>query len=85
MLTLDQFSQLSPEAQLTYLWENCLYLACREEEESGVMKLYQVGSFFVEIRFRNLNEFEVIQAFQKPALLLPYVDQLDLAALLRTD
>lgn len=82
MLTLEQFSQLSPGEQLTYIWENCLCLAYREEE-SSLVKLYQVGCFFVEIRFRNMNEFYLVQAFQEPGRLLPYVDQLDLAALLR--
>ncbi|MBC7923894.1 MAG: hypothetical protein H7Z75_22700 [Ferruginibacter sp.] len=82
MRTLEEFDRLLPEAKLTCVWENGYHLASRLDNESVMVKMYQVGGFFVEIGFRSLNEFEIIHSFRDPVFLLPYVDQIDLNALL---
>lgn len=81
MRTLDEFNQLRPAAQLTYVWEQGYCLAARLDEAAGLVRIYQVGIFFVEIRFSTPADFEVLRAFQNPLYLQPYLDQIDLKAL----
>ena len=82
MRTLEEFNRLPPEARLTCIWEDGYHLASRLDQESVMVKMYQVGDFFVEIRFPGPDKFEVIHSFRHSVFLLPYVDQIDLNALL---
>lgn len=82
MRPLEAFNQLPPAAQLTCVWEHGYYLAERADEALGLVKIYQVGAFFVEIRFSAPSEFEILRAFRDPAYLQPYLDQIDLKTLL---
>lgn len=82
MRTLDEFNQLEPAAQLTYVWEQGYYLAARPDEAAGLVRMYQVGGFFVEIRFATPADFEILRAFHDPVYLQPYLDRIDLDGLL---
>ena len=82
MPTLAEFNRLSRPAQLLTTWEHGYYLAARADAKTGLVKLYQVGALFVEIHFRNSSDFDMLRAFQDPAYLQPYLDQVDLTALL---
>lgn len=79
---LAAFNQLPPPAQLTYVWEQGYCLAARPAGAAGLVRVYQVGAFFVEIHFPTPSDFEVLRAFHDPSYLQPYLDQIDLAALL---
>ncbi len=79
---LAAFNQLPPPAQLTYVWEQGYYLAARPVGAAGVVRVYQVGAFFVEIHFHTPSDFEILRAFHDPVYLQPYLDQVDLAGLL---
>jgi hypothetical protein len=81
MRTLEEFKRMPQAAQFMYVWENCYFLAERRENEATLIKLYQVGEFFVEIRFRLTLEFEIVRAFHDSVYLQPYLDQIDLPAL----
>lgn len=83
MRNLEQFNLLPPSVQLLYVWENCYYLAERVDEESVLVKMYQVETFFVEIRFRSPSQFELLRAFRNPLHLQPYLDQIDIKSLLK--
>ena len=82
MSALEAFSRLSRPAQLLYTWEHGYYLAARPAAGPGLVKLYQVGALFVEIHFSTPSEFDILRAFHDPIHLQPYLDQVDLAALL---
>ena len=82
MLTIEQFKCLPHQEQLTYIWENCVFLKSRTEANNLIIKLYFVGQFFVEIRFYSADQFQIIQAFESTNLLLPYVEAIDLSELL---
>ena len=79
---LAAFNQLPPPAQLTYVWEQGYCLAARPAGAAGLVRVYQVGFFFVEIHFSTPSEFEILRAFHDPVYLQPYLDQIDLAGLL---
>ncbi|WP_210521698.1 hypothetical protein [Hymenobacter terricola] len=79
---LAAFNELPPSAQLTYVWEQGYYLAARPAGAVGLVRVYQVGAFFVEIHFPNPSDFEILRAFHDPVYLQPYLDQIDLAGLL---
>ena len=79
---LAAFNQLPPAAQLTCVWEQGYCLAARPMGATGLVRIYQVGVFFVEIHFRTPSDFEILQAFYDPIHLQPYLDQIDLDALL---
>lgn len=79
---LAAFNQLPPPAQLTYVWEQGYYLAARPAGAAGLVRVYQVGAFFVEIYFPTPSDFEILRAFHDPVYLRPYFDQIDLAGLL---
>ncbi len=81
MVTLDKFNQLRPAAQLTHVWEQGYYLAERLDEAAGLVRMYQVNAFFVEIHFPTPTDFEILRAFHGPIHLQPYLDQIDLNAL----
>lgn len=83
MLTIEQYNKLSYQEQLDYIWENCLFLESRWEGGKHIVKLYHVGLFFVEIRFYNPDDFQVIHVFDRMDLLFPYVEQIDLRELLK--
>ncbi|MFD1872653.1 hypothetical protein [Hymenobacter bucti] len=78
---LAAFNQLLPAAQLTRVWEQGYYLAARPATGDGLVRLYQVETFFVEIHFYTSADFEILRAFHDPAYLQPYLDQIDLTAL----
>ena len=80
---LAAFNQLPPAAQLTCVWEQGYYLAARPAGATGLVRIYQVGAFFVEIHFLTPSDFEILRAFHDPIHLQPYLDQIDLDALLR--
>lgn len=79
---LAAFNRLPPSAQLTRVWEQGYYLAARPGEAAGVVRVYQVSVFFVEIYFPTPADFEILRAFHDPIYLQPYLDQIDLASLL---
>ena len=79
---LAAFNQLPPPAQLTCVWEQGYYLAARPAGAAGVVRVYQMDVFFVEIYFPTPSDFEILRAFHDPIYLQPYLDQIDLAALL---
>jgi len=79
---LAAFNQLPPPAQLTFVWEQGYYLAARPAGAAGVVRMYQVGAFFVEIYFPTPSDFEILRAFHESVYLQPYLDQIDLAGLL---
>ena len=79
---LAAFNQLSAPAQLTYVWEQGYYLAARPAGAAGLVRVYQVDAFFVEIYFPTPSDFEILRAFREPIYLQPYLDQIDLAGLL---
>lgn len=79
---LAVFNKLPAPAQLTYVWEQGYYLAARPADAAGLVRVYQVGTFFVEIYFPTPSDFEVLRAFHDPVYLQPYLDQIDLAGLL---
>ena len=81
--TLAAFNQLPPAAQLLCVWEQGYYLAARPAGATGLARIYQVGSFFVEIHFHTPSDFEILRAFHDPIHLQPYLDQIDLDTLLR--
>ncbi|GAB3751761.1 hypothetical protein [Spirosoma pomorum] len=80
-LSLTTFKQLNSQQQLIHIWGNGIYLASRPASGDQQIKLYHVGSFFVEICFRSLNVFEIVRAFNNSLLLLPYADHVDLSEL----
>ena len=82
MLTLPDFSRLPLEAQLSYLWERGTYLESRLERDGCIVRLYQVDFFFVEVCFRSIDEFRLLQAFKDPTSLMPYVERVNLGDLL---
>ena len=79
---LAAFNQLPAPAQLTCVWEQGYYLAARPAGAAGVVRVYQMDVFFVEIYFPTPSDFEILRAFHDPIYLQPYLDQIDLAALL---
>ena len=79
---LAAFNQLPTPAQLTYVWEQGYYLAARPTGTAGVVRVYQVGIFFVEVYFPTPADFEILRAFHDPIYLQPYLDQIDLDGLL---
>ena len=79
---LTAFNQLPPPAQFTFVWEQGYYLAARPGGASGLVRVYQVDAFFVEIYFPTPSDFEILRAFRGPIYLQPYPDQIDLAGLL---
>ena len=81
MVTIDKFNQLRPAAKLTCVWEQGYYLAERLDEAAGLVRMYQVNAFFVEIHFPTPTDFEILRAFHGPIHLQPYLDQIDLNAL----
>lgn len=80
--TLAAFNQLPPPAQLTCVWEQGYYLAARPDGAAGLVRIYQVDAFFVEIHFPTPSDFEILRAFHESVYLQPYLDQIDLAGLL---
>ncbi|TDN38883.1 hypothetical protein E4631_21555 [Hymenobacter sp. UV11] len=76
--TLTAFNQLPPPAQLTCVWEQGYYLAARPDGAAGLVRIYQVGAFFVEIHFPASSDFVVLRAFRDPMHLQPYLDQIDI-------
>ncbi len=79
---LAAFNQLPPPAQLTYVWEQGYYLAAWPVGAASVVRVYQVGAFFVEIHFHTPSDFEILRAFHDSVYLQPYLDQVDLTGLL---
>lgn len=79
---LAAFNQLPVPAQLTCVWEQGYCLAARPAGSAGLVRVYQVGAFFVEIHFPTPSDFEILRAFHDPIYLQPYLDQIDLAGLL---
>ncbi|SDY58491.1 hypothetical protein [Hymenobacter psychrophilus] len=82
MRALAAFNRLPPPAQLTYVWEQGYYLAARPMGAAGLVRVYEVDVFFVEINFATPSDFEILRAFHESVYLQPYLDQIDLAGLL---
>jgi len=79
-MTLYQFKMLDEMKQIEVVWDSIL-LAKRSDDQYDY-ELYQIDSFYAEVRYR-INERPVngLKTFANPDLLIPYLNQIDISKL----
>ena len=76
-MTLQEFRSLHRHDQYITLWDKADLVADRENEEYKYI-LYQLDSFYIELRLSKLEFSEVITSFSKDRRLKPYLETIDL-------
>jgi hypothetical protein len=80
-MLLKDFKFVNKHTKAKLLAKKGVFLAKRWQEEYEVL-LFQLGSFYVEV-FYNLEEEEIgyIRIFESTDLLQPYLNRIDISAL----
>jgi len=85
MISLDEFRRLSISIRADIVQERGKFIASRTGNTFQV-DLYRVDGFYVEIWNNTIHGMLMnIDGFDDEAFLKPYLDDLDLNAMLRTD
>jgi len=79
-MTIHQFRLLDIEDQYITLWEKAVEVAKRENERFAFV-LYQLGSFYIELKFSLDGSREEMRIFSKERRLQPYLDEIDLGSI----
>ena len=81
-LDISAFDMLSREQQVSYLYDQCVFLAQRKESARIRVNLYSAGSFFVELGYNTLtHQLGQLCSFKQTNHLDPYLKQLTIPAL----
>jgi hypothetical protein len=81
-MTLDNFDNLSLEEQINIVKDEGVLVGQREDKVHS-MFLYQLHSFYVEMAYNKSDrELWRIGPFDHPVMLRPYLDQIDISALI---
>jgi len=79
-MTLQEFRSLNKEDQYILLWEKAVLVADRENDEYKYI-LYQLDSFYIELRLSKHNFTEILATFSRERRLQPYLESIDLGFL----
>lgn len=80
-MNLFEFQLLASKEKTDFLQQNGVYIGKRKEGES-VLLLYQLESFYVEIKYRKYRRFIAnIRCFESTSVLDPYLEQIEVAIL----
>ncbi len=77
--TLYEFNLLSENQQTEAVWNEGDFVADRQEDEYSIL-LYQLYSFYVEIKYSSLaNGFLIYRSFSNIDQLEPYLEDIDIS------
>ncbi|HMK05517.1 MAG TPA: hypothetical protein VK489_15055 [Ferruginibacter sp.] len=79
-MTLKEFRSLSKDEQYILLWEKAMLIADRENHEYKYI-LYQLDSFYIELRLSKHDFTELLVTFSRDRRLNPYLENIDLRSL----
>jgi hypothetical protein len=79
-MTLKEFRSLGKDEQYILLWEKAVLVADRENYENKYI-LYQLDSFYIELRLSKHDFTEILATFSKDRRLNPYLECIDLRSL----
>ncbi len=81
MVAFEKFSKLSMEEKAWYLWNGGSFLMAYESE-SFRFNLFRINNYYVELIYNlKSNDIEKIRAFFTDALLVPYLQKIDISEL----
>jgi hypothetical protein len=81
-LDISVFNILSREEQVSYLYDQCTFLAQRKESAQIRINLYSAGNFFVELGYNTLtHQLGQVRSFKQTDRLEPYLQKLSFPAL----
>ncbi len=85
------FEKLSREKKCRYVWTRCTFLASRFYQEQSQHKRFRInlfynGRFFIEVWYNSeCGYFGDIKSFTDAKLLEPYMDAIDIEAIITDD
>ena len=79
-MTLQEFRSIDKDDQYITVWERAVLVADRENEEFKYI-LYQLDSFYIELRLSKHSFLEVLTSFSRDRRLTPYLENIDLGEL----
>lgn len=81
-MTAAQFNSLTLEERTKLVWTRGNFLAMRQRHGCSVV-LYHLQECFAEVWYHHLedNTVLVVHAFEKPACLEPYLEQISIISL----
>jgi|GEM_PF-2371034 len=81
-LDISAFDMLSRKQQVSYLYDQCVFLAQRKESARIRVNLYSAGNFFVELGYNTLtHQLGQVRSFKQTDHLDPYLEKLSFPAL----
>ena len=81
-LDISAFNMLNREEQVSYLYDQCVFLAQRKESACVRVNLYSAGNFFVELGYNILtHQLGQVRSFKQTDHLDPYLKKLTFPAL----
>jgi hypothetical protein len=81
-LDISAFNMLNREEQVSYLYDQCVFLAQRKESTRVRVNLYSAGNFFVELGYHTLtHQLGQVRSFTQTDHLAPYLKKLPIPAL----
>lgn len=83
MVAFEKFSKLSMEEKAWYLWNGGAFLMAYESEGFR-FNLFRINNYYVELIYNlRTNDIEKIRAFFTDTLLIPYLQKIDISALMK--
>jgi len=79
-MTLQEFRSLNKDEQYILLWERAALVADRENYEYKYI-LYQLDSFYIELRLSKHNFTEMLVSFSRDRRLQPYLENINLGSI----
>ena len=81
-MTMYQYTQLDATDQTCVLWNKGVFPRKRKTGEHTI-SLYQIDGFYVEVFYQpEDNAIERLRSFRSTGQLRPYLDKMDIRALL---
>lgn len=78
-LSIRKFNLMAKGKQITYLWERCVYIVTRVEQNYSV-HLYGCTNFYAEVWYKHGNHRILkIASFQSVEFLEPYLNRVDIS------
>ena len=83
-MKLSQFHQLTFDEKVHTIYDHGVYIGKRKREGYTIL-LYQVAGFYVEVVYKKYRYVILnLESFDSTELLQPYLDAIDLEALVYT-
>ncbi len=82
-MTLYEFNLLPKDQQTELVWNEGDFVTDRQEDDYSIL-LYQLYSFYVEIKYSGkANRFLIYRCFNNINQLEPYLEEIDISGLMR--